>query len=184
LLACLGALVGAPIAWSIAEPAQAVAEAALGKAQDLADLLGQRSPGTRTQDQLTKHARALAKTHPKVSAPADPAGPDAPSTGALVDLLLQPPAPVEIAAADEPKPFTPSAGLAAILESTPGFTAPGGNGGGHQSFPSSEPREVIPQASAVPEPGTWAMMLMGFGLVAWRVRRRGRPSGRAKRVLN
>ena len=28
---------------------------------------------------------------------------------------------------------------------------------------------------AVPEPGTWAMMLLGFGLMGWSIRRKGRP---------
>ncbi len=29
---------------------------------------------------------------------------------------------------------------------------------------------------AVPEPATWAMMLLGFGAVGWQLRRRGRPA--------
>lgn len=33
-----------------------------------------------------------------------------------------------------------------------------------------------PSVSPVPEPGTWAMLLAGLGVVAWAARRRGRPS--------
>jgi hypothetical protein len=162
----------------LAQPAQAVVAAAVSKAEDLADLLGQRSPGTRTQDQLTKHARTAAKArvHPKVAAP-HPLAPDGPTTDALVDLLLPREVPVEIASVELPQLLAPTPTLASILETTPGVTPPGGEGGGSRTFPSSEPREVIPPTSAVPEPGTWAMMLMGFGLVAWRVKRR-RPTVR------
>src|SRR6476469_7192815 len=101
LVACLVGVAGLPIAWTLAEPAGAVVEAAVSKAQDLADLLSQRSPGTRTQDELTKHALAAPKirTHPKQVAPR--AVPDGPKTAALVELLL-PPVPVEIASAQLP----------------------------------------------------------------------------------
>jgi hypothetical protein len=30
--------------------------------------------------------------------------------------------------------------------------------------------------AAVPEPGTWALMLLGFGCIGWRLRRRNRRS--------
>ena len=176
-VACLATIVGLPLAWSFAEPAQAVVEAAVSKAEDLADLLGQRSPGERTQDQLTKHAHAADTVHtqPKHNRPAvHPAGVDVPSTTALIDLLQPQPVPVEIASADLPPAMAGTPTLGAILGSTPAATPPI-SGGGSVSFPSSEPRVAVPPVSAVPEPGTWAMMLMGFGLVAWRLRRR-RPS--------
>ncbi len=172
-------VVGLPIAWSMAEPAGAVVEAAVSKVQDFADLLGERSPGTRTEGQLTKtkHARVASgvRPQPKAAAPAVlKDAPNVPTAAALVDLLQPPVTPVEIASAELPAPLAPPATLGAILES-PGFTPPDDNGGSTQTIPSSEPREVISPTSAVPEPGTWAMILMGFGLIAWRVRRR-RPS--------
>ena len=184
-VACLSAIVGIPLAWSFAEPAQAVVEAAVTKAADLADLLNQRSPGERTQDQLTKHARASTATEPRpkhIEPAVHPAGVDVPSTTALIDLLQPQPVPVEVASADLPPALAGTPTLGAILGSTPSFAPPGtgGAGGGSVNFPSSEPREVIPPVSAVPEPGTWAMMLMGFALVAWRVRRR-RPSPKQPR---
>jgi hypothetical protein len=164
-VACLGGLVVFPIRWTLAEPAGAVVEAAVGKAQDLADLLSERSPGMRTQDELTKHVRAA----PKVRTPSKPAAhPQAP---ALVGVLQPPLVPVEVAFA-EPPPFSPPTTLQTFLASTPGFTPPGDNHDGPATLPSAQPRQVVPPTSAVPEPGTWAMMLMGFGLIAWRVRRR------------
>ena len=159
-----------PIAWIMAEPAAAVAASAVSEVQDLADLLGQRSPGTRTQAELTKHARVAAKsrTQPKPAGPAGgPAQPGIPTTTALVDLLQPPIAPIELMSGVSP----PS--LNAILASPPVDTAltPPTDNSGPIHFPTSEPRDELP-LSAVPEPGTWAMMLMGFGLIGWRMRRR------------
>ena len=190
-LACLATVVGLPLAWSFAEPAQGVVEAAVSKAEDLADLLSQRSPGERTQDQLTKHARAAdtARTQPKPIRPAVyPAGGNGPSTTALIDLLQPQPVPVEIASADLSPAVAGPPTLGAMLGSTPGGSITpgggggGGGGGGTPAVPKTTPRDVITPVSAVPEPGTWAMMLMGFSLIAWRIRRR--PSAQnPKRAL-
>ena len=157
-----------------------LAAAVASEARDLADLLSQRSPGTRTQAELTKHARVASKirTPPKAATPArPPIFPGIPATAELVDLLQPPIAPVGVVSEGLQPPLAPPPTLGAILASAPGdqaFTPPGG-GGGQQSNPTAQPREELPLTSAVPEPGTWAMMLMGFGLIAWRVRRR-RPS--------
>lgn len=186
LAAGLGAMLCAPVAWWMAEPAAAVAAAAVNQVEDLAELLNQRSPGTRTQDQLTKHARAATKVR-RAAKPVEPAAdlPIAPSVTALVDLLQPQPVPVEIASASVPPVLASPPTLSSIFGSNPGSSIPGGGGGGggggSVSFPTSEPREAIPPVSAVPEPGTWAMMLMGFGLVAWRLRRKPLPA--AKKAL-
>src|SRR4051794_15844245 len=177
LAGSLALVVGVPIAWVMAEPAAAVAASVADQARDLADLLGQRSPGTRTQAELTKHPRIAAKTRgqPK-PAPHAPAI-DAPKTAELVDLLSPPLAPVALVAEALAPPFAPPPTLNAILASPPinqSFTPPGG-GGGPAHLPTTEPRDELPPTSAVPEPGTWAMMLFGFGLIAWRIRRR-RPA--------
>jgi hypothetical protein len=170
----------------MAEPAAAVAASAVSEVQDLADLLGQRSPGTRTQAELTKHARVAAKIRPKPKpiAPAGhPAQPGEPiGTTALVNLLQPPVAPVELVSGGSPPPFAPPPSLNAILTSAPpggsSFTPPGGSSltppadnGGPVHLPTSEPREQVP-VSPVPEPATWAMMLIGFGLIGWRIRTR------------
>ena len=167
----------------MAEPAQAVIEAAVSKAEDLADLLNQRSPGMRTEDQLTKHARAAARIRPQpkhVPPIAHPGAAEVPTTAALVDLLLPPAVPVEIASAELPPSLGAPPTLGAIFDSMPGFTPPGN--GGTVRIPPSEPRELVPPTSAVPEPGTWATMLLGFGLVAWRIRRR-QPARKLRRSL-
>lgn len=188
LAGSLALVVGAPIAWIMAEPAAAVAASVADQARDLADLLGQRSPGTRTQAELTKHARIAAKTRAQPKPASHEPTADAPKTAELVDLLSPPLAPVSIVAEGLAPPLAPPPTLNAILASAPvnqSFTPPG-DGGGPVHFPTTEPREELPPTSAVPEPGTWAMMLFGFGLIAWRIRRR-RPASRielATRAVN
>lgn len=151
--------------------------AAVNGANSLSDLLNRRSPGERTAAQLTKtkHAKALAKQrvaprgHP-VAAPLI----GKPDFGEVAGLVVGPPTidiapPVPMAAIDIP----PLPGL--IIGSGPGGETPppgggGGGGGGPVTLPTSEPHSPIP-VTPLPEPGTWATMLLGFGLLGWRVRR-------------
>lgn len=177
LAACAATIAGAPVAWFMAEPAAAVVASAASEVRDLAEMLGQRSPGTRTEAQLNKHARVAAKIHPK---PATPSGhvnePVGPSTTALIDLLLPPVAPVTVASNELPPVIAPPTTLNEILNSMPGgqtFTPP--SNGGTMRLPTSEPKELV--TSAVPEPQTWALMLLGFGLIGWRIRRRKSTKG-------
>jgi hypothetical protein len=51
------------------------------------------------------------------------------------------------------------------------------NGGGVQDFRQIR-LDGFAAASAVPEPGTWAMMLVGFGAVGFSMRRRNAVSAR------
>ena len=44
------------------------------------------------------------------------------------------------------------------------------------STPETPPKVPAPQ-SALPEPGTWATMFLGFALIGWQLRRRGNPGG-------
>ena len=182
LAACASVALGIPLAWSIAaDPATDMVSAAIRQAQDLTDLLSQRSPGARTAAELTKtkHARVAARvlTLPKAATPAgQPSAPGIGTTADLIDLLQPPLAPVGLTPPGPQAPFAPPSSLATILASAPGtstFTPPGENNG-PVSFPTAEPREVVPATSAVPEPGTWAMMLMGFAFIGWRVRTRKR----------
>jgi len=150
-------------------------EAAVNSARSLVDLLEQRSPGERTKGLLTKtkrSQRALAKTRPAVNLPL--AGP-APSATELAKLLLPPideePLPVAVGAplalTELPTPFDSIAGPGGGI-----LVAPSGGGG---SPGGGTPPIVTPQnpglPSAVPEPGSWAMMLLGFALIGWRARR-------------
>jgi hypothetical protein len=158
--------------------------AAVSQAQDLAELLSQRSPGTRTAAELTKtkHARTAAKLRAQPKAPATPRHAAPPAANAPIELaalLKSPVVPVGLTAPGGSSPIAPPPSLGSIFGSTPGtgdFTPPGGGGGGTATFPTEQPRELVPVTSAVPEPGTWAMMLMGFGLIGWRLRRRRRTA--------
>jgi len=169
-----------------------VLEAAVSKAQSLADMLGKRSPGERTAAQLTKtkHARVLAKGRPAPK----------PAETALAKILMGPPGPLPVELAAAPLPIesappplatilAPPAGGSVIIPPggggtivPPGGGGPGGplGGGGPGSPPPNKPPIVTPPGQPtppdhpnpppVPEPATWAMMLVGFGLIGWRVR--------------
>jgi hypothetical protein len=169
-----------------------VVHAAVSQAQSLAELLDQRSPGQRTEGQLTKVKKA-ARAQPKQRPGAAPrlahneiAPPEA-LTAVLVGQPVELPpefaTPVALAQVQPPPTLgaivNPPSGGSAV---TPpgGSSPPGGGGGGTVSppggggpvtLPTSEPREPLTPPSAVPEPGTWALMLLGFGLVGWRIRR-------------
>lgn len=166
-----------------------VVEAAVTKAQSLADLIGGRSPGIRIEGELTKtrHSRALARMRPRkgsqVAADARAPKVQAPQLAELVPSapiagpfeLQQPLAVPELTA--------PPQSLASIVapdEGTGGL--PGGPSGGSPpaSFPGPEPKEPVIVPSAVPEPATWAMMLAGFGMLGWHVRRGKRAAGDAE----
>lgn len=155
-------------------------EAAVTEAQSLADLIGQRSPGARTEGQLTKtkHARVLARQRvaPKMLAMSVPKT-DVPPIAQLAETPLAPAVvdlekPVAVAELSAPPPT-----LGGIIipgpNSPPGQTPPGG-------FPGPQPKQPVTVPSAVPEPGTWATMLLGFGLIGWRVRRSRRAQLKAK----
>jgi hypothetical protein len=147
-----------------------LANAAIQRAKSFLEIIHQRSPGRRTQAQLaqTKHKR-IAQLHqralPKVRMP-----PAIPPLGALPPALIDivaPPAPIRMAnIALPPIPLlqqgTPPGGP---FIPPPGLIVP-------PSTPETPPPIVTPPQAAVPEPGTWATLLLGFGLVGWRLRRR------------
>ena len=158
-----------------------VVHAAVAQAQSLADLLNQRSPGERTAAQLTKtkRARALGRTlaRPHVGLTAAP-----PTELAnilmppLADVPLELAPPLPMASLIAPPPLAglvaPPPGGGGAIVSPPGGGGGGGvspPGGGGQILPPNESHLPVP--SAVPEPGTWALMLLGFGLIGWRARR-------------
>lgn len=183
LAASASLAVGVPLVWSIGPwTGGDLVEAAVSSAKSLAELLDQRSPGDRTQSALTKTKRvhAAAKLHALPGLPAVTAQPNA-VPAELAAILSSPPAPalVPVGLVADQSFMTPPPSLGAIFASAPGGSGPGdspiaspGDTPGPVSFPASEPRETVPVPSAVPEPGTWAMMLVGFGLIGWRVRRR------------
>jgi len=183
LAACACALAGFPLSLSLFGVSSAdVVHAAAAGAESLSDLLNQRSPGERTAARLTKtkHARALAKRAAKPAAPHLAVAP--PDFDSLASLLQG--APVDIAppfteiADTFPEPgIIPLPGLGGGNGGGGGGVTPPGGGGGTVTVPTSEPHSPIP-VTPLPEPGTWATMLLGFALLGWRVRRR--PANRVK----
>lgn len=191
VLAAYGcALVGFPLSLSLFGVSRAdVVHAAAAGAESLSDLLNQRSPGERTAARLTKtkHARALAKHAAKPMPHFAVAPPEKPSFDEIADLLQAPPTvdvapPLADIAATFPEPgIIPVPGIGG---GGGGGTPPGGGitppgGGGIVTVPTSEPHSPIP-VTALPEPGTWATMLLGFGLLGWRLRR---PRNRLKAAV-
>jgi hypothetical protein len=66
---------------------------------------------------------------------------------------------------------------------SPGFSAlipPGSES--TASLPGNETQIPLVETPAVPEPQSWALMLLGFALVGWRVRRRQAGGGARLRL--
>lgn len=161
-----------------------VAVAAIQRAKSFVELMSQRSPGNRTvghlavtkQRKVALHERALPKIRkrpPVATAALPPISAELPP--ALVDLVA-PPIPTQFARlealpvgplAQAPLfPFAPAATASGFV--LPPTATPG-------SPPVVTPPQITPPVTtpaAVPEPGTWAMMLVGFGLTSWSLRRR------------
>jgi hypothetical protein len=150
--------------------------------KDFLASLTERSPGKRTQAELnkTKHKLAVTKPHQRALAKINKPKETPPAfvqalTGTpslLVDALpsISVPPPVQIAEAATPRPLgrasiPPGSGIVVPF----GGGAGGGGGGGGGGEPDSTPPSETP---AVPEPATWAMMLLGFGMTGWMLRRR------------
>src|SRR5438067_3758959 len=142
-----------------------LAEAAVSRAKSLVDLLDQRSPGARTEAELTKtkHAKeALADREPRI----------VPKN--LVEVLARPVpalAPVDIDAAAPVTELASALPPGIILAPPPGvfITPPGGGviiprGGGGETPPpgppSGPPNTPPPGPPPLPEPGTWMTMIL------------------------
>lgn len=142
---------------------------------NLLGALGLRSPGERSQGQLADakggpsrhrsyspahHERALAKVRPPKTVLDQPfaAVTDNDVYSAAVTNALTPVA--EVAAPGAGQQFVPGNNPTFGGGPGGGFIFPGGGGGGVVVPPSPPP--IPPVTSAVPEPSTWALMLMGF----------------------
>lgn len=159
-----------------------VAAAAAAKAQSFMDLMHRRSPGVRTEAHLTKvrakHSRVLAeKPLPEL--------PEIPAVAAYtppVELFAPPLQPTfaafpeapQLVLAAVPPPLFYAPPLGGIFAAPP----PGGAGGppGPPGGPGGPPQQPPP---AVPEPATWAMMMLGLGISGWALRRRSRSGAAA-----
>jgi len=153
-----------------------LAQAAVGSAKSLVDMLDQRSPGARTEAALTKtkHAKAaLADREPRI-VPKNLAEVLAPPVPALVPVDIDAAAPItELASALPPGILL--ARPPGVIVTPPGggvITPPGGGGDTPPPGPPSGPPHTPPPGPPpLPEPGTWMTMILGFGLVGWLLRR-------------
>jgi PEP-CTERM motif len=156
-----------------------LAHAAIQRAKSLVELLHQRSPGKRTVAHLamTKHKkvalheRALPKVRRRPPALAMAPIPPLPAEfpPAFVDLVA-PPVPVQMASLEALPvgPFQLPGSVGGFFLSPPGgglILPPG-------ETPTSPPIVTPPVTiTAVPEPGTWAMILSGFAMIGLSLRR-------------
>lgn len=156
----------------------------------VAAMLAERSPGERPEGALASlkhkrqamlHERAL----PKVRAPSStaydtlagppPSPPVAPPTAVPLynSVASGPPIPVETTTVTPGTPGGPP-----VLSNIP---PPGGGGGGGGFAPpvivTATPEVPQTPATPVPEPATWAMMLIGFALIGRVLKRRPVPIG-------
>lgn len=175
--AVFAASVGAPITYALLS-GNGVAIPGAAAASSFVKELMNRSPGTRTNAALIKTKNkprsemlsaavmpkldAIAPTLPAILGIASAAPP-------IIDAVL--PADVVLAAAE---PLLP-AGSPDLPLVVGGGGTPGG-GGGVVTPPGTDTPPGPPAIPAVPEPSTWATMLLGFVLTGWAIRRR--PSRR------
>ena len=168
-----------------ARDAIAKARDSLTQAGGITALLAVRSPGMRTGAELTKtkrnrvspprHERALGKIRRPVLPPeflkALAPGLEVADIAPIVDLnpLIGPPVQQFALAELSPGGGTGGGPGAPGLPGAPGFPI-GGGGGSTSTPPITDTPPPIPP-SAVPEPGTWAMMLLGFFAMGLKVRR-------------
>jgi len=151
----------------------------------VAAMLAERSPGARPEGALAslKHKRQAAlheRALPKVRGPSPteyealagppPSSPLAPPPQAPLYTTLAggPPVPVPTTV----PPGTPGGGGPPVLSNIP---PPGGGGGGFAPPPiitTAAPEVPQTPATPVPEPATWAMMILGFALIGRTLRRR------------
>jgi hypothetical protein len=183
-LVCLPAIVFAPSALT-ALGSQGFALNRQGSAQQLMELLDARSPGERQQGELSQiKRRRAAGSYSRGTAPreADPL--------ALtpVERLSRAVVPTPEAALVYPTvPLTPSLSSATLtigqdtapigsVAAAPGAIRPSIIGGGFAPPPgTSVPTLSAAVSSAVPEPGSWLMMLLGFGAIGASIRHRRKP---------
>lgn len=154
-----------------------LASAAVQRAKTFSDLLNARSPGERTEGQLsnTKHKHVVLAE--RDAEPADLKQPLKDFAEALLPtappaVTIDAPPQVPQFALELPPPavfFTPPGGG---IVTPPGgvSTPPGGPGGPPNQPPETPPLQPTPPP-ALPEPGTWLMMILGFGMVGVALRR-------------
>jgi PEP-CTERM motif-containing protein len=164
------------------------ANAAVTGAKSLIELMDQRSPGARTEAELTKTKQAReAQAEERAIVPKNLAEVLAPPAASPVPVDIGPATPViELASVLPPgillvPPTSPPGG--GIVTPPGGGVIPPGGGGvtppGGGDTPPPGPPDTPPGPPPLPEPGTWMTMILGFGLVGWLLRR-DRAAARAR----
>ena len=151
----------------------------------VAAMLADRSPGERPEGALAslkpKRQAVLAERLPKVHAPSSTAYEALAGPPPSPPIAPPPEAPLYAAVGSPPVPVTPVAGGGGgggppNLSNIP---LPGGGGGGIFAPPvitTATPEVPQTPVSAVPEPMTWTMMILGFALIGGAMRRRLVPA--------
>jgi hypothetical protein len=153
-------------------------------------MLAERSPGTRTTAELTKLKKrrvVTASAKPKERALGKIFQPEHPALYKALtpnnEMALSPllgffPPTTAIATAGIPGLLTPVPGVPpVVIAASPAAVGGGGGGGGVTPVPPTQVPTVTP---AVPEPGTWATMLLGFALMGGALRFRRRSESALK----
>lgn len=136
---------------------------------------GERKEGVLTATKVRKQAslvpreRALGKVFP-------PKPPAAEQLGKVVappsppDILAPPATFAQTVTPVLPAPVTSPGGGVFVPPVISGFSTGGGAPPAPPETPPTTTTPVTPVAPAVPEPGTWLMMLLGFGIIGRMVR--------------
>jgi len=157
--------------------------------QTIAAMLAERSPGTRSVGELAllKHKRQAAlheRALPKIRGPyTPPTAYQALSSPPPLALVPPPQTPLFATVAGGPPEVIPPVGGAPGGSFGPpvfaGIPSPGGGGGGGGGgsftppiITTVTPLAPVTLAAPVPEPASWGMMLLGFGLMGATLRRR------------
>lgn len=177
-LVCLTGVAFAPLAVTSFGGGSDLSLPGVQTAERLMAMLDARSPGEREAGALTQSKRRLASA-PRVGTPGKPS---TPPLEQLAQVIVPPPpaSPVEVVPPILPPPASGIVEPPAVLAGAPGGFGSGGfgpgivvggvgappAGGGSPPGGGTPPTtEVPPVTSAVPEPGTWAMMLLGFAMI-------------------
>jgi len=163
-------------------------------------MLDARSPGERTEGKLAQSKVSLKKLAENVGQPKERAlgkiiNPDKPTMADLAKVVSPPAQGVEVAPAIGPvaladvipSPAQSSPGSVGGVTGSPlligggGVGGGGGGGPGGGDVPTQPPPAVV--ESPVPEPSTWMMMLLGFGVIGSAARRERRSAAQRHAAL-
>jgi hypothetical protein len=148
--------------------------------QSVAAMLAERSPGARPNGALVnlKHKKAVLheRALPKIRGPIAPPPTPFEALAGPPPIALPPPAPLFATVAGTPTPIPPVGGGPGGPPVLSDIPLPGGGGGGGGFTPppittAEVPPPTTPTTPAVPEPASWSIMLLGFALVGFALKR-------------